>query len=160
MKGLTYYGPPPKPSETAAVLGPWYPPFLRERADGGGEDEDRFDRRPMLRVRQDAGVLATSARLRAQGAGEGRLGGPPRSRGEEPQRVPRERFPEPLEPLGKTSRVHLDLYTTDQEGEVERLIGIGATRYPQEYRPDDDDFIVLEDPDGNRFRVVQVPEQS
>ena len=49
--------------------------------------------------------------------------------------------------------------TTNQEGEVERLVGIGATRYPQEYRPDDD-FIVLEDPDGNRSCVVQVPDQS
>ena len=63
------------------------------------------------------------------------------------------------EPLGKTSRVHLDLYTTDQEGEVERLLWIGATRYPQEYGPDDD-FVVLEDPDGNRFCVVQVSDGS
>jgi hypothetical protein len=70
-----------------------------------------------------------------------------------------ERVPEPLEPLGKTSRVHLDLYTTNQEGEVERLLGIGVSRYPQEYRPDAD-FIVLEDPDGYRFCVVQVPDQS
>jgi hypothetical protein len=44
--------------------------------------------------------------------------------------------------------VHLDLYTTDQEGEVERLIEIGATRYPREYLPEDD-FVVLEDPDGS-----------
>jgi len=70
-----------------------------------------------------------------------------------------DRVREPLEPLGKTSRVHLDLYTTDQQGEVERLVGIGATRYPQEYHPDDD-FIVLEDPDSNRFCVVKVPEGS
>jgi catechol 2,3-dioxygenase-like lactoylglutathione lyase family enzyme len=68
-----------------------------------------------------------------------------------------ERVPEPFEHIGKTSRVHLDLYTNDQEGEVERLVGMGARRYPQEYRPDDD-FIVLEDPDGNRFCVVQVPD--
>jgi hypothetical protein len=67
-----------------------------------------------------------------------------------------ERVPEPLESLGKTSRMHLDLYTNDQEGEVERLLEIGASRYPQEYRPDAD-FVVLEDPDGNRFCVVQVP---
>jgi hypothetical protein len=66
-----------------------------------------------------------------------------------------DRVAELLEPLGKTSKVHLDLYTTDQEGEVERLVGIGATRYPQEYGPDDD-LIVLEDPDGNRFCVVQL----
>jgi hypothetical protein len=70
-----------------------------------------------------------------------------------------ERVPEPLELLGKTSRVHLDLYTNDQEGEVERLLEIGATRYQQEYRPDAD-FVVLEDPDVNRFCVVQVPDGS
>src|SRR5918911_3484140 len=39
-----------------------------------------------------------------------------------------EKVPEPLEPLGKTSRVHLDLYTSEQEDEVERLLGIGASR--------------------------------
>ena len=69
-----------------------------------------------------------------------------------------ERVPEFLGPLGKTSRVHLDLYTTDKAGEVERLIGIGATRYPREYRPDD--FKALEDPDGNRFCVVQLPDRD
>lgn len=68
-----------------------------------------------------------------------------------------ERVPEPLEPLGKTSRVHLDLYTNDQEGEVQRLLEIGASLYHQEYRQDAD-FVVLEDPDGNRFCVVQAPE--
>ena len=53
--------------------------------------------------------------------------------------------------------MHLDLYTTDQAGEVERLVEIGATRYPREYSPEDD-FIVLENTDGNRFCVVQVPD--
>ncbi|CAN5558161.1 VOC family protein [soil metagenome] len=67
-----------------------------------------------------------------------------------------DRVPEPLERIGETSRVHLDLYTTDQAGEVERLIGIGARRYPRKHHPDED-FIVLEDPDGNRFCVVQIP---
>ena len=70
-----------------------------------------------------------------------------------------QRVAEPLGPIGKTSRVHLDLYTTDQAGEVERLIGLGATRYPREYSPDDD-FVVLEDPGGNRFCVIQVPERD
>ena len=60
---------------------------------------------------------------------------------------------------GKRSRSHLDLYTTDQQGEVERLVEIGATRYPWRYRPDDD-FVVLEDPDGNLFCVVQVPTET
>lgn len=58
-----------------------------------------------------------------------------------------------LPPLGDLSRVHLDLYTADQQAEVERLLGLGATRYGREQRPDDD-FVVLVDPDGNRFCVV------
>ena len=64
---------------------------------------------------------------------------------------------EDLPPLGELSRVHLDLYTTDQEAEVERLLGLGATRYDREYGPDHD-FVVLVDPDGNRFCVVAKPE--
>ena len=55
---------------------------------------------------------------------------------------------------GKRSRLHLDLYTTDREGEVQRLIGIGAVPYPWRHKPDDD-FIVLEDPDGNLVCVIQ-----
>jgi catechol 2,3-dioxygenase-like lactoylglutathione lyase family enzyme len=56
-------------------------------------------------------------------------------------------------PLGEVSRVHLDLYTDDGAGEVERLLALGATRYEREAGPDDD-FVVLVDPDGNRFCVV------
>jgi catechol 2,3-dioxygenase-like lactoylglutathione lyase family enzyme len=52
------------------------------------------------------------------------------------------------------NRLHLDLYTDDREGEINRLLKIGATRHPQEYEPGDD-FRVLEDPDGNLFCVVQ-----
>ena len=50
------------------------------------------------------------------------------------------------------NRLHMDLYTEDPEGEVRRLIGLGA----REYRPRDpgEDFTVLEDPDGNLFCVV------
>jgi catechol 2,3-dioxygenase-like lactoylglutathione lyase family enzyme len=55
---------------------------------------------------------------------------------------------------GKRSRLHLDLYTADRDKEVERLTGIGAARYPWRYRPGSD-FVVLEDPDGNLFCVVQ-----
>ena len=43
---------------------------------------------------------------------------------------------------------------SNRESEVDRLIGIGATRYPWRYRPGSD-FVVLEDPDGNLFCVVQ-----
>jgi hypothetical protein len=52
------------------------------------------------------------------------------------------------------SAIHLDLYTEDQKAEVERLVALGATRYAHE-TPDDADFIVLVDPDGYRFCVVQ-----
>ena len=58
-----------------------------------------------------------------------------------------------LPPLGDLSRVHLDLYTADQPAEVERLLALGATRYERTSGPDDD-FVVLVDPDGNRFCVV------
>jgi hypothetical protein len=70
-----------------------------------------------------------------------------------------EKVREPFERIGKTSRLHLDLYTNVQEGEVERLVEIGATRYPRRYSPGED-FIALEDPDGNRFCVVQVTSEN
>ena len=60
---------------------------------------------------------------------------------------------------GKRSRLHLDLYAGDRESEVERLVALGATRYPWRYRPNSD-FVVLEDPDGNLFCVVRAPEAS
>ena len=47
-------------------------------------------------------------------------------------------------------------FTSDQAAEVERLLGLGATRYERDEGPDDD-FVVLVDPDGNRFCVVGKP---
>ncbi len=60
-----------------------------------------------------------------------------------------------LDPERLTGRnwLHFDLYTDDQKGEVERLLKLGAKRHPQTYDPEDD-FVVLEDPDGNLFCVV------
>ena len=55
--------------------------------------------------------------------------------------------------------IHLDLYTDDQAAEVERLVSLGATRYPWRYRPGAD-FVVLRDPDGNLFCVVQKPDDA
>jgi hypothetical protein len=55
--------------------------------------------------------------------------------------------------------VHLDLYTPDQPTEVERLLGLGATRYDRKSSPDDD-FVVLVDPDGNRFCVVATTDEA
>ena len=51
-------------------------------------------------------------------------------------------------------RVHLDLYTDEQDRHVERLVALGATRvYGWDY-PEDADFVVLRDPDGNEFCVI------
>ena len=53
-------------------------------------------------------------------------------------------------------RIHLDLYTEDQAGEVERLIGLGATEVHWDKRPADADYVILADPEGNRFCVVDI----
>jgi hypothetical protein len=58
----------------------------------------------------------------------------------------------PEKRVGK-NRLHFDLYTDDQQGEVERLLQLGATIYRRE-REEGEDFIVLEDPEGNLFCVV------
>jgi catechol 2,3-dioxygenase-like lactoylglutathione lyase family enzyme len=54
-------------------------------------------------------------------------------------------------------RHHLDLYADDQEAEVTRLIGLGATRDEDWDYPDDPDYVVLRDPDGNPFCVCEKP---
>ena len=58
--------------------------------------------------------------------------------------------------LDDKDRTHLDLWAddeADQQAQVERLISLGAQRVEWEY-PDDADFIVLADPDGNLFCVI------
>lgn len=54
--------------------------------------------------------------------------------------------------------VHLDLYLgdhADQSAEIERLVGLGATRVDWPLYPDGEaDFVVLADPDGNRFCII------
>jgi len=51
-------------------------------------------------------------------------------------------------------RIHLDLYAEDQAGEVARLIALGATEVHWDKRPPDADYVILADPEGNRFCVV------
>jgi predicted enzyme related to lactoylglutathione lyase len=51
-------------------------------------------------------------------------------------------------------RIHLDLYAEDQAGEVERLKALGATEVHWDKRPADADYVILADPEGNRFCVV------
>ncbi len=57
-------------------------------------------------------------------------------------------------------RVHLDLYAQDQLAEVERLAGLGARRVDWSRRPEDADYLIMEDPEGNRFCVVDAAQWS
>jgi predicted enzyme related to lactoylglutathione lyase len=60
-------------------------------------------------------------------------------------------------PEGKTvkNRVHLDVSPTDstRDAEVERLVGLGATVYDDQRRPDGRGWVVMQDPEGNEFCV-------
>ncbi|MFP5019741.1 VOC family protein [Pseudonocardia phyllosphaerae] len=51
-------------------------------------------------------------------------------------------------------RLHLDLYATDQAAEVERLLGLGAVRVDWPRYPENPDFVVLADTEGNLFCVI------
>ncbi len=51
-------------------------------------------------------------------------------------------------------RIHLDLYTDDPAGEVKRLLALGAIEVHWSKRPPDADYVILADPEGNRFCVV------
>ena len=54
----------------------------------------------------------------------------------------------------KPKRHHIDLFTKQQNQEVDRLLNLGATRVDWKYASDAD-YVVLADPDGNTFCVVQ-----
>jgi catechol 2,3-dioxygenase-like lactoylglutathione lyase family enzyme len=51
-------------------------------------------------------------------------------------------------------RLHLDLYTDSQAEQVGRLVELGATQVDDWPYPDNADFVVLRDPDGNEFCVI------
>jgi catechol 2,3-dioxygenase-like lactoylglutathione lyase family enzyme len=53
------------------------------------------------------------------------------------------------------NRLHLDLYTQDREAEVARLEALGAVRMGPPFNQVTGDFVVLADPDGNEFCVIQ-----
>lgn len=58
--------------------------------------------------------------------------------------------------LDEEDRTHLDLWTdseAEQRAEVDRLLALGARRVDWDY-PDEADFVVLADPDGNLFCVI------
>lgn len=57
-------------------------------------------------------------------------------------------------------RIHLDLYASDQAAEVARLERLGARQVHWDKRPSDADYLIMEDPEGNRFCVIDAPEQA
>ncbi|GAA3532872.1 VOC family protein [Amycolatopsis ultiminotia] len=60
-------------------------------------------------------------------------------------------------PAEEEPTVHLDLYAgdaADQAAEVDRLLTLGAHRVDWPHYPPDADFVVLADPEGNRFCVI------
>ena len=61
-----------------------------------------------------------------------------------------QQVPEPR--VGK-NRLHFDLYTDDQTGEVTRLLALGATLLPRAAVAGED-FVSLVDPEGNVFDVI------
>ncbi len=57
-------------------------------------------------------------------------------------------------------RTHLDLGTSgpaEQATEIERLVGLGAELVQGWPYPEDADFVVLRDPEGNLFCVLDHP---
>ena len=59
-------------------------------------------------------------------------------------------------PVQERPRIHVDLVVdtaAEQSSEIDRLVGLGATRVGWDY-PDDPDFVVLADTEGNRFCIV------
>ncbi len=59
-----------------------------------------------------------------------------------------------LVPEAKTikNRLHIDLRPDDRDAEVERLVGLGASRIDVGQR--DESWVVLADPEGNEFCVL------
>ncbi|OCJ70551.1 hypothetical protein A6U96_05575 [Agrobacterium tumefaciens] len=54
----------------------------------------------------------------------------------------------------RRNRVHVDLRTSDLDGETERLVGLGAT-VVQKFDLPQIRYTTLTDPDGNKFDLVQ-----
>ena len=60
-------------------------------------------------------------------------------------------------------RLHFDLHVAsaaEQEAEADRLTSLGAVRVDWDRYPDDPDFIVLADTEGNRFCIVDLGHES
>ena len=67
-------------------------------------------------------------------------------------RLPGLLFARVPEPKTSKNRLHLDLRPDDRDAEVERLLGLGATR--ADVGQGDQTWVVLADPEGNEFCVL------
>ena len=60
-------------------------------------------------------------------------------------------------PVERHPRLHLDLNPDGgTQAEVARLLALGASIVDWDLYPEDPDFVVLADPEGNRFCVIDV----
>lgn len=51
-------------------------------------------------------------------------------------------------------------YADDQEAEIRRLLALGASEVHWDGRPDDADYVIMQDPEGNRFCVIDAADWS
>lgn len=66
-------------------------------------------------------------------------------------------------PVQEHPRIHLDLSVdsiAEQAAEADRLVALGAVRVDWDRYPGDPDFVVLADPDGNRFCIVDLSHEA
>jgi hypothetical protein len=78
---------------------------------------------------------------------------------EAPGRTPKLFFQHVPEPKAVKNRVHLDVRSADAEVEVTRLVAAGA-RVLRTEREDGRDRVVLSDPEGNEFCLIQERDES
>jgi hypothetical protein len=76
----------------------------------------------------------------------------------EPGRLPGILFVPNDEPKVGQNRLHIDLRPDDQQAEVERLIGLGASRV--DVGQGDVSWVVMADPEGNEFCVLAARQTS
>lgn len=96
-----------------------------------------------------AGVLVAGARVRGRSAAGRDHHLRPPAGGE-----PRLWLQPGAEPKQGKNRDHLDLRAPDQAAEVERVIGLGATRVDVG-QTGEEPFVVLADPAGNEFCILR-----
>lgn len=58
------------------------------------------------------------------------------------------------DPTPGKNKVHVDMHSADMEGEVARLVGLGARETGRNNFGDDFRWVVLADPEGNAFCVA------